>query len=92
VNVLFIALAFILLLALLGGIWRVVAGPTAADRLLAVHVLGTLGIGILLLLARIVREPAIADAGLLMAILSLVATMAFARRLAPPVKEDEGGG
>jgi multicomponent Na+:H+ antiporter subunit F len=83
-------LALILLLALLGGMWRVAIGPTAADRVAAVQVLGTLGIGILLLLSVLLDAPAARDAALLMAILSLVVTMAFLRRLAP--KTAPGGG
>lgn len=76
-------LILLLLVTLIAGMWRVVTGPTAADRIAAAQVLGTLGIGILLLTARLTGEPGVRDAALLMALLSLVATMAFVRRLAP---------
>lgn len=91
-NLLLSSVALVLLLALLGGMWRVAIGPTAADRLAAVQVLGTLGIGILLLLSILFDQPAARDAALLMAILSLVVTMAFLRRLAPevPAEGDDG--
>ena len=89
-NAILAAVALILLITLLGGMWRVVVGPTAADRLVAVQVLGTLGIGILLLIARLSGEPAVRDAALLIALLSLVATMTFVRRLAP--RTPAGGG
>jgi multicomponent Na+:H+ antiporter subunit F len=83
VTLLLQAVALTLLLALFGGMWRAVIGPTAADRLVAVQVLGTLGIGILLLLARLLDQPAARDAALLMALLSLVVTLTFLRRLPP---------
>ena len=89
-NTLLALIAVLLLLALVGGLWRVVVGPTAADRLVAAQLLGTLGIGILLLSAQLTGEPAGRDAALLMAVLSLVATMTFVRRLAP--KAPAGGG
>lgn len=89
-SLLLSVVALLLLLALLAGMWRVVVGPTAADRLVAAQVLGTLGLGILLLYAQLVDDPSARDAAVLMAILSLVATMAFVRRLAPTVPA--GGG
>lgn len=76
-------LTLLLLLTLVAGTWRVVIGPTAADRLAAAQVLGTLGIGVLLLIARLAGAPSVRDAALLIALLSLVATMTFVRRLAP---------
>lgn len=84
-NLLLSLVALLLLLALLGGMWRVAIGPSAADRLAAVQVLGTLGIGILMLLSILLDEPAARDTALLIAILSLVVTMAFLRRLAPRI-------
>lgn len=79
-NELLTTLLLLLLLVLLGAMWRAVLGPSATDRLVAIQVVGTLGIGVLLLLARVTGEPAARDAALLMAVLSLVITMTFVRR------------
>ena len=77
----FLAVAALLLLLTLGaGLIRVLLGPTPSDRLMAAQLMGTTGIAILLLLAPVVRVPALVDVALVFALLAAVAVAAFTRR------------
>ena len=80
----FVTLAFVLLLALAAGLARIVRGPTAADRMLAVTLFGTTGVGVLLLLAAGLHRPALVDVALVFVALATVAATAFARLFEPP--------
>lgn len=84
-------LALFLLLNLLAALIRAARGPTAADRLLAVLLFGTSGVGILALLARIGGQPALLDVALVLALLAAITGVAFARR-AWVAAEGKGGG
>lgn len=69
------------LLATMGiGLVRALLGPTPADRLLALQLLGTSGIGVLLLLAAALEMPALNDVGLVFSLLSAVAVFAITRK------------
>ena len=72
-------LALILLLSLVAGLVRVWRGPTAADRMLSAQLFGTTGIAILLLLAE-TGHDALRHIALVLALLALMATTAFASR------------
>ena len=72
------ALVF-LVLALAGGLVRVLRGPTTADRMTAGQLLGTCGVAAVLLLGEIMDLPAARDVALVLAVLAGVATFAFAR-------------
>lgn len=74
------ALALFLLLNLGAGLWRVVQGPTAADRMLAAQLFGTTAVAVLLLLAEAAARPALRDVALVFALLAAVAAVAFVRR------------
>lgn len=74
------ALALFLLLNLGAGLWRVVQGPTAADRMLAAQLFGTTAVAILLLQAQVEARPALRDVALVFALLAAVAAVAFVRR------------
>jgi multicomponent Na+:H+ antiporter subunit F len=76
--------ASLLLTIMAVGLVRALRGPTPADRLLAVQLLGTAGIGVLLLLAKALALPALADVALVLALLAVVAVAALTRRAAPP--------
>jgi len=80
VNAILAASALVLLLALGAGLIRVLLGPTSSDRLMAAQLMGTTGIAILLLLAPVVRVPALVDVALVFALLAAVAVAAFTRR------------
>ena len=62
------------------GLLPVLRAPRAADRMLAAQLLSTTGVGILLLLAVLLRVPALHDVALVLALLAAVALSAFTRR------------
>lgn len=66
-----------LLLALSLGLIRVVRGPTRADRLLVVQLLGTATVAVLLLLSRAVDTPVLRDLALVFARFAAVVSVAF---------------
>ena len=60
---------------------RVIVGPTAADRIVSVDILGVLIIGLTALLSLYYDESFFIDVGLIWALLSLIATLAFSKVL-----------
>ena len=79
-HTLYLALALFLLLNLTAGMWRVLRGPTIADRMLAAQLFGTTAVAILLLLAEADANPAFRDVALVFAVLAAVTAVAFVRR------------
>jgi len=77
---LYASLALFLLLNLGAGMWRVLRGPTAADRMLAAQLFGTTAVAILLLLAEATGSAALRDVALVFALLATVTAVAFVRR------------
>lgn len=75
------AVALFLLLNVVAGLVRVWRGPTDTDRMLAAQLLGSTGIGILLVLGAAMDEPAALNIALLFALLASLAGVAFVRRL-----------
>jgi multicomponent Na+:H+ antiporter subunit F len=67
-----------LMLSLFLGLLRVLLGPGAGDRMLAIQLIGTAGVGMLLLLNVLLNQPALLDVALLLALLAAVAAAAFA--------------
>jgi multicomponent Na+:H+ antiporter subunit F len=80
VNAVLAGLVLFLVATVLAALWRVVAGPTPADRLLAPQLFGTTGIAALLLAAEWLAAPALRDVALVLALLAFVTTTAFALR------------
>ncbi len=76
----FVGMALFLFLNLLAGLVRVVRGPEPPDRMLAAQLLGTTGVGILLLLGEGMGEPALRDVALLFALLAILTVFAFVER------------
>ena len=70
----------LLLLTLLGGLTRVLIGPTLQDRMLAVQLLGTVGVALLLLFAIVFERTAFLDVALVLALLASVSVAALTRR------------
>ena len=62
-------------------LYRVIRGPSAADRIIAVDILGVLSIGILALLGLHHGQGFFMDIALIWALLSFVASLAFAKIL-----------
>lgn len=82
-DALLLALAAFLLLTLAAGLVRVVRGPTRADSMLAAQLFGTTGVAILLVLAEALAAAALRDAALVLALLAVLATVAFVREDRP---------
>jgi multicomponent Na+:H+ antiporter subunit F len=70
-----------LLLSLLCGALRVALGPTAADRVAALDFVAMTLVAFLMLMALAARRYAYLDAGLALALVAFLATVAFARLL-----------
>lgn len=62
-------------------LYRVVVGPTPADRIVAVDIMGILIIGLLALLGLHYRSHFFMDVALIWALLSFIASLAFAKIL-----------
>ncbi len=69
--------ALTLMFSLFLGLLRVLRGPGSGDRMLAAQLIGTSGVGILLLLAVLLEQPALIDVALILALLAAVAAAAF---------------
>jgi multicomponent Na+:H+ antiporter subunit F len=82
-DTLLVWLAGFLIATLAGGLVRVVRGPTHADSMLAAQLFGTTGVAILLLLGEALGEPALRDAALVLALLAVLATVAFVQEDRP---------
>jgi multicomponent Na+:H+ antiporter subunit F len=72
-------LALFLLLNLLGGLLRILRGPTRSDRMLAAQLFGTTGVAILLVLSAAGGGAPLRDAALVFVLLAVVNTVAFVR-------------
>jgi multicomponent Na+:H+ antiporter subunit F len=70
------ALVF-LLLNLAAGLWRVYAGPSAADRMLSALLFGSTTVAALLVLAEWQQQPALRVAALLFVMLAAVTSVAY---------------
>ncbi len=89
-EVFYFALALFLLLNLIVGMWRVLRGPTAADRMLTAQLFGTTSVALLLLLSQAMEQPALRDVALVFALLAAVTAVAFVRRAWPQVEREDG--
>lgn len=87
-DVFYSVMALFLLMTLVAGLWRVLRGPTPADRMLAAQLFGTTAVASLLLLAQANNRPYLRDVALVFALLAAVTAVAFIRR-AWTVWEDE---
>lgn len=81
------ALWLLVMLAL--GLLRIWLGPSPADRMLAAQLFGTTGTALLLILAQLQQEAALRDAALALALLSVLATVAFVTRSSRPGEDDD---
>lgn len=76
-------LALFLLLTLAAGMWRLLRGPTIADRMLAAKLFGTTTVAILLLLSQASGNSALQDVAMVFALLAVITVVAFVRRAWP---------
>ena len=77
---LYLSLAVFLLLNIGAGMYRILRGPSDADRMLAAQLFGTTAVAVLLLLAQATANAAFRDVALLLALLAAVTAVAFVRR------------
>jgi multicomponent Na+:H+ antiporter subunit F len=66
-----------LMLSLFLGLLRALLGPNAGDRMVAIQLIGTAGVGMLLLLSSLLDQRALLDVALILALLAAVAAAAF---------------
>ncbi|MEZ5536267.1 MAG: MrpF/PhaF family protein [Thiolinea sp.] len=71
-----VLLALSLLVGLLTILWR----ASVTDRLLAAQLIGTVGIGVLLVLSVLLAQPALVDAALILAMLAVLVTAVFTHK------------
>ncbi len=76
---LYIKLINVLLFSAFLVLLRVIFGPTTADRIVAVDILGILIIGLTGLFSLYYNESFFIDIGLIWALLSVIASLAFAK-------------
>jgi multicomponent Na+:H+ antiporter subunit F len=81
--------ALFLLLTVVVGMVRIIAGPTVADRMMAAQLFGTCGLAILLVLSRATDRIELVDIALAFSLLSALAAMTFVRRTWYEVKDDD---
>ena len=74
-EVVFVALA----LALFACLFRAVKGPTIADRVISINMIGTVTIMMILLLTVFLNEAYLADIALIYALLSFLAVVLLVR-------------
>lgn len=79
-----LALAILGLAAILGLV-RLARGPSRADRVVALELLSTIAIGLVAAAAVVAGTSALLDVALILALVSFLGTVAFARYI-------EGGG
>ena len=72
-----IAMAMILITAFLA-FFRLVLGPSLADRIVALELLGTISIGLVAVYSLIVDQPGLLDAATVVALVAFLGTVAFA--------------
>jgi multicomponent Na+:H+ antiporter subunit F len=78
-----LAAAAVLLLTIAASLWRVLRGPTRADRMLGAQLSGTGVVAVLLLLAEAAGLPAVLDVALVLALLAAIAAVAFVKAATP---------
>jgi len=70
----------LLLVAVLLGLLRAFYGPSLADRMLSILLIGTGGVAIVILLAFVLAAPALLDVALVMALLAAVAIITLTQK------------
>ena len=90
VGILVITVA--LLVGLLVGAYRLLSGPTAADRVVALDLCTLLGIGLMAIMAIRSDNPFLLDAAMILALVAFLITVALAsliRSERPPLEPSE---
>lgn len=85
-NAWLLVIATLLLISLGGALWRIWRGPAPADRMMAAQLVGTGGVGTVLLLAA-ATDWQMLDVALVLALLAAFAAIAFVK-----AQSDDGSG
>lgn len=67
----------VMLLSILGGLIRILRGPSPAERMLAAQLFGTASVAMLLILSHLMAMPALLDVALVFALLAAVTLVCF---------------
>ncbi len=78
----------VLVLSLCIGLIRIFRGPTLEDRIMSVQLMGTTGVGLLLVLGLLLDMPASIDIALVLAMLAAISVAALTRRTAAGAGDD----
>lgn len=78
------AASLLLVVAMLLALFRLIRGPSTADRILAVDLLGGIVLVGFVVLAVRFGQPAFLDAALVLAIFGFLGTVALGRAIEPP--------
>ncbi len=89
-NEFFTGMALFLMLNIVAGLRRITRGSSMNDRMLALQLFGTTGVGILILLAESFSEPALRDVALVFALLAVLAMVAYVKLVGPqaPIEQE----
>lgn len=79
----------ILAMSFLLGLVRVFLGPSDADRMMSVQLVGTTAVALLVLLSQMLDVSAAIDVALVLSLLATVAVIALTRRQPRQVKPDD---
>lgn len=80
----FLPIAAIVMTICLGlGLVRVFIGPSVEDRMMSAQLLGTTGVGLLLLIGTMLEMPSSIDVTLVLALLATFSVTALTRRIKP---------
>ena len=82
-NEFYYSAALVILANIAVSLLRVLKGPTPADRMMGVQLIGTGGAAILILLWLIQRLPGVLDVALLLALLAAFAVVGFVKSGSP---------
>lgn len=85
----YLALAVFLLANFFAGFLRIAWGPTPADRMMAGQLFGTIGVGVLLLLAQALELAALRDVALVFALLGALSLVAFVTKVWPRLRRGD---
>lgn len=84
-KILVLAILFLSII-IIGSMYRAIKGPSAADRLIAINVIGTKTIVLILMISLVFRENFFVDVALVYALISFVASVVIANYI-----EKKGG-
>lgn len=70
----------LLVVAMMVGLWRSYIGPSLANRLLSVQLLGSGGVALCVLFASALQRPALIDVALVFALLAAISAIALSQR------------